>query len=102
MIKRKPLSEAPDQVKQLFKELEASGDSLVFEDEHQQPVLSVAPLRDAVGARRQAAAERLGSILDALPPNPYSAEETNALIEEAIAVTKGQYPGDVAAGRASV
>ena len=97
MIKRQPLREAPEALKELFEELRASGDYLVFEDEQHQPVLSVVPLVDAAKARRQAAAKRLGALLDSLPPNLYSEEETNALIEEAIEATRGQYPGDAVA-----
>lgn len=98
MIRRQPLSEAPDQVKQLFEELRSRGDYLVYEDEERRPVLSIAPLEDAARSRRAAAAKRLGELLDSFPPNPYSEEETNALIDEAIAATRGQYPGDVAKG----
>lgn len=94
MLKRQPLREAPQALKELFEELQASGDSLVYEDEHQQPVLSVAPLTDAAKARRQQGARKLRALLDSFPPNPYSEEETNALIDEAIEATRGQYPGD--------
>lgn len=94
MIKRQPLREAPDQVRRLFEELQESGDYLVYEDEQQQPVLSIAPLTDAARARRQKGARKLRMLLDSFPPNPYSEEETNALIDEAIAATRGQYPGD--------
>lgn len=100
MIRRQPLSEAPDQVKQLFEELRSHGDYLVYEDEEHRPVLSIAPLEGAARTRRLAAARRLGALLDSFPPNLYSEEETNALIGEAIAATKGQYPGDTSAQRA--
>ena len=64
-------------------------------------MLSIAPLEDAARARRLAATRRLGALLDSLSPNLYSEEETNALIDEAIAATKGRYPGDTTAQRAS-
>jgi hypothetical protein len=56
-----------------------------------QPIASIAPIK----ARHDQAARELRALLDSFPPNPYSEEETNALIEEAIAATRGQYPGDV-------
>lgn len=90
MIRRQPWSEAPAPLKALIADLEQSGDSLVYEDERHQPIASIAPAK----VRRDAAARELRSLLDSFPPNPYSEEETNALIEEAIEATKGQYPGD--------
>ena len=90
MIRRQPWSEAPTALKALITDLEKSGDFLVYEDERHQPIASIAPAK----SRRDAAAREFRSLLDSLPPNPYSEEETNALIDEAIAATKGQYPGD--------
>ena len=46
-------------------------------------------------ARRLEGARKLRKLLRELPPSPYSEEETNARIEEAIQATKGQYPGDL-------
>ena len=89
MIRRQPFHEAPDQLKQLFEELRSNGDYLVYEDEDHQPVLSITPLLAAAQARRTEAGGRVRSLLDSFPPNPYSEEETNALIEEAITATKG-------------
>ncbi len=98
MIRRLPFSQAPDVLKVLIADLEESGDFLVYEDERQQPVVSIAPAK----ARRQEAARKLRKLLSELPPNPYSEEETNALIEEAIQATKGQYPaGDMKAAKAA-
>jgi len=94
MIKRQPLRDAPEALKELFEELQASGDYLVFENDQHQPVLSVAPLADVAKARRLRGARKLRKLLAELPPNPYSEEETNALIEDAIEATKGQYPDD--------
>ena len=90
MIRRRPISEAPDALKALIEELEESGDFLVYEDERQQPVVSIAPAK----TRRLEGARELRKLLDSFPPNPYSEEETTALIEEAIEATRGQYPGD--------
>ena len=90
MIRRQPWSEAPATLKALIADLEKSGDYLVYEDERHQPIASIAPAK----ARRAEAARELRSLLDSFPPDPYSEEETNALIEEAIEATKGQYPGD--------
>jgi len=50
------------------------------------------PLRDAAQARRREGASELRKLLDSLPPNLYSEEETNQLIEEAIQATKGHLP----------
>ena len=97
MIKRQPISEAPEQIKKLFEELRKNGDYLVYEDEQHQPVLSVTPLLDLAKARRREGARKLRKLLSELPPSPYSEEETNALIEEAIEATKGQYPGNIKA-----
>lgn len=90
MIRRQPWSEAPTALKALVADLEQSGDLLVYEDERHRPIASIAPAK----VRRDAAARELRSLLDSFPPNPYAEEETDALIEEAIAATKGQYPGD--------
>lgn len=90
MLKRQPYSEAPAAVKELVAQLEKDGDFLVYEDERHQPVVSIAPAK----ARRLEGARELRALLDSFPPNPYSEEETNALIEEAIEATKGRYPGD--------
>lgn len=90
MIQRRPYSQAPAAVKALVAELEQSGDYLVYENDDHQPIVSIAPTK----ARRREAASKLRKLLSELPPSPYSEEETNALIEEAIAATKGQYPGD--------
>ena len=97
MIRRLPFSQAPDALKALIEELEQSGDFLVYEDERQQPVVSIAPAK----ARRLEGARELRALLDSFPSNPYSEEETNALIEEAIQATKGQYPGDKRAAKAA-
>lgn len=94
MIKRQPLREAPDQLKELFEELRSNGDYLVYEDEDHQPVLSITPLLAAAKARRLKGAGRLNALLDSLPPSPLSEEEVNALVEEAIQATRGPYPGD--------
>ena len=97
IIRRRPFSEAPDVLKALIEELEESGDFLVYEDERQQPVVSIAPAK----ARRLEGARELRELLDSFPPNPYSEEETNVLIEDAIQATKGQYPGDRRAKKAA-
>ena len=90
-MKRRPLSEAPAAVKELVAQMEKEGDCLVFENEHQKPVVSIVSEK----ARRQEGARRLNAFLDSLPPSPYSEEEVNADIEEAIRATKGQpLPGD--------
>lgn len=98
MIRRQPWSEAPDALKALIADLEKNGDFLVYEDERHQPIASIAPAK----IRRDAAAREIRSLLDSFPPNPYSEEETNALIEEAIAATKGQYPGDAKKAPAAI
>ncbi|MCZ6632973.1 MAG: hypothetical protein O7G87_06170 [bacterium] len=90
MVRRRPFSEAPPAVKELVAELEKDGDYLVYEDEHQQPVVSIVSAK----ARRQEGARKLRTLLDSFPSYPYSEEEVNADIEEAIQATKGQYPGD--------
>lgn len=98
MIRRQPWSEAPDALKALIADLEKNGDFLVYEDERHQPIASIAPAK----VRRDAAAREMRSLLDSFPPNPYSEKETNALIEEAIAATKGQYPGDAKKAPAAI
>lgn len=93
MIKRQPLREAPESLRELFEELQASGDYLVFEDDQHQPVLSVAPLADASKARRVRGAQKLRTLLSELPRSPYSDAETSELVDEAIAATRGQLGG---------
>ena len=94
MVKRQPLSQAPEAVKELVAQLEKDGDCLVFENEHQQPVVSIVSAK----ARRQEGARKLRALLDSFPSYPYSEEEVNADIEEAIQASKGQpYPGDAPA-----
>ena len=94
MLDRRPYSEAPEAVKKLYEELSENGDYLVYEDEQHHPIISIAPLLDKAKERRREGARQLNALLDLLPANPYSEEETNALIEEAIEATKGQYPSD--------
>lgn len=91
MIKRQPLSEAPEAVKELVAQMEKDGDCLVYENDHQQPVVSIVSGR----ARCQEGARKLRALLNSFPSYPYSEEEINADIEKAIQATKGQpYPGD--------
>lgn len=54
--------------------------------------LREAPEADAARVRRLKGARKLRKLLAELPPSPYTEEETNQLIEEAVAATKGQYP----------
>ena len=93
MLNRRPYSEAPAEVKELVAELQKNGDYLVYEDEHQQPVVSIAPAK----TRRVEAACKMRKILAETPPSPYSEEEILALINEAIEATKGPYPEDAKA-----
>ncbi|MCZ6633850.1 MAG: hypothetical protein O7G87_10615 [bacterium] len=89
MVKRQPLNQAPDAVKELVAQLEKEGDCLVFENEHHQPVVSIISEK----ARRTEGARELRELLDSFPSSPYSEEETQAHIEQAIEASKGQpYP----------
>ncbi|MDP6037515.1 MAG: hypothetical protein QGG64_03120 [Candidatus Latescibacteria bacterium] len=90
MEKRQPFDEAPEAVKELVAQLEKDGDYLVYEDEHHQPIVSIAPAK----ARRVEGARKLRKLLHELPPSPYSEDETAQLIDDAIVATRGQYPTD--------
>ena len=90
MIRRQPYSEAPDAVKQLVAELEKNGDYLVYEDGHQQPIVSIVPAK----ARRVEGARKLRQMSAETPPSSLSEDKMLALINEAVDATKGQYPED--------
>ena len=91
MIQRQPFNEAPEAVKELVAQLEKNGDYLVYEDEHHQPVVSIAPAK----ARRVEAVRKLRQMSAETPPSPLSEGDMLGLINEAVEATKGHYPNDM-------
>jgi hypothetical protein len=85
-----PYKEVPAELREMIDELQQNGDYLVVENEQRQPLACLTPLPDADKARREEGARQLNAFLDSLPPSPYSEEETNRLIEEAIAAIRRQ------------